>query len=233
MTHPLLLLPGLVCDRFVWAAQESALASEFDVRARHDFYAYDSIAAMAQAVLGSAPPRFHVAGHSMGGRVAFEIVRMAPARVASLIVLSTGTDPLQPGEAERRQALVAIANARGMAALAQAWLPTTVAPARLADAPFMAALTGMVCRATPEIFARQIHALIHRPDARPLLPRIACPTLVMVGGADTYSPPARHEEIAATVPGAELCIAEGAGHMLPLEAPTAVTAALGAWLGRR
>jgi len=233
MTHPLLLLPGLVCDRFIWAAQARALASEFDVRATPDFYDFDSIPAMAQSVLASAPSKFHLAGHSMGGRVAFEIARRAPERVASLIMLSTGADPLQPGESERRHALVAIADARGMEALASAWLPATVAPARLSDAPFMAALTQMVCRATPAIFARQIGALIHRPDARPLLPEIACPTLVMAGREDGYSPLANHRDIAAAIPGAELCAVEGAGHMLPVEAPDAVAAALRAWLASR
>ena len=198
-----------------------------------DFYAFDSITGMAQAVLDAAPARFHVAGHSMGGRVAFEIVRIAPERVASLIVLSTGTDPVQPGEPPRRQALVDIANTKGMKALADAWLPTTVAPARLADKPFMAALTEMVCRATPEIFARQIGALLHRPDARPHLGAIACPTLVMVGRQDSYSPLSVHQEIAAAIPGAELAVIENAGHMVMVEAPDAVTARLEDWMRRR
>jgi pimeloyl-ACP methyl ester carboxylesterase len=233
MTLPLFLLPGLVCDRFIWAAQEQALTPEFDVRVFPNFYTYDSIAGMARAVLATAPPRFHLAGHSMGGRVAFEIVRLAPERVASLIVLSTGIDPVQPGERARRQAFVDIANTKGMRALADAWLPTTVAPRRLADAPFMAVLTEMVCRATPEIFARQTAALLNRPDGRPRLGAIACRTLVVVGRQDSYSPLAVHEAIAAAIPGAELAVIEDAGHMVMVEAPEAVAACLRQWLRRQ
>lgn len=94
---------------------------------------------------------------------------------------------------------------------AEAWLPTTVAPARLADAPFMAGLTETVSRATPEIFARQIGALLNRPDHRPHLGAIACRTLVMVGRQNSYSPLAVHDEIAAAIPGAELAVIEDAG----------------------
>jgi pimeloyl-ACP methyl ester carboxylesterase len=111
---------------------------------------------------------------------------------------------------------------QGMAALADAWLPPMVAPHRRGDSALMAPLQAMVERMTPDIFSRQIHALLNRPDAATHLGGIGCPTLVMVGRQDEWSPPAQHEEIAALIPHANLHIIEDAGHMLPCEQPATV-----------
>src|SRR4051794_6153228 len=126
----LYLLPGLLCDRVTWARQLEGLAELAEVRVP-SFYGCDSIPTMAQSVLRDAPSRFSVAGHSMGARVALEIVRAAPGRVERLALLDTGTHPVGAGEAEKRQALVDLARRDGMAALAAAWLPPMVHP----DAP--------------------------------------------------------------------------------------------------
>jgi len=226
----LLLLPGLLCDAWVWLAQVEGLRDLCEVRAWPDFYGHDSLDGMARAVLDAAPGRVHVCGHSMGGRVAFEMVRAAPERIRSLVLLDTSTGPAAPEETGSRGELVDLARRDGMAAMAAKWLPPMVHPKRLADTPFMDALTEMVCRATPEIFAQQQHALLTRPDARPLLPEIACPTLVGCGADDAWSTLAQHKEIAAAIPGAQLVSIPDSGHMVSVEAPDALTAVLRDWM---
>lgn len=205
------------------------LSDSHEVRAPH-FFGYDSIPAMARAVLAMAPERFSLAGHSMGGRVAIEIVDRAPQRVARLALLDTGVHGVRPGEAEARQELVELAFSQGMEALAARWIPPMVAPDRAGDTALAEEITAMVCRATPLIFARQIRSLLTRPPAEAVLPGIACPVQVIVGGQDSWSPVLQHEEIVAAVPGAKLSVIEDCGHMAPLEQPEAVGEILAAWL---
>lgn len=226
----LLLLPGLLCDASVWAPQVEGLRDTCDVRPFPNFYGFDSLEGMARGVLDTAPDRFHVCGHSMGGRVAFEIYRLAPERVQSLMLFDTGTDAVQPGEREVRGALVELGRAEGMAAVAAKWLPPMIHPKRLNDKAFMAALTAMVCRATPEIFARQQRALLMRPDVGPMLGTIACPTLVGCGTDDAWSPFSVHQQIAAAIAGARLVSIPESGHMVSVEAPDALNAVLGEWM---
>ena len=226
----IIFLPGLLCDASVWTAQVETLRPVADVVVA-DFAAHDSITAMASAALGLREGPLVVVGHSMGARVALEMVRLAPGRVVRLALLDTGAHPRREGEEVPRQALVDLADTQGMAALADRWLPPMVHEARVDDTALMAPLRAMVLRATPEQHRRQIRALLDRPDARPLLPTIACPTLVMVGRQDRWSPLAQHEEIAAAIPGARLVVIEDSGHMSPVERPDRVTDALVEWLG--
>ena len=224
------LLPGLLCDGSVFAAQRAALRPHADV-AVADFSQQDSIPAMAEAALALRAGPIVVIGHSMGARVALEMMRRAPARIVRLALLDTGTHPRQPGEAERRQVLVDLADHEGMAALADRWLPPMVHEARVDEPGLMQPLKDMVMRASPAQHARQIRALLDRPDPRTLLPGIACPTLVMVGRQDRWSPLAQHEAIAAAIPGAVLVVIEDSGHMTPVERPRQVSDALLDWLG--
>ncbi|HEY0300904.1 MAG TPA: alpha/beta fold hydrolase [Rhizomicrobium sp.] len=223
------LLPGLLCDAAIWRSQVRMLSGSGDVRVPH-FFGYDSIPAMARAVLSMAPERFSLAGHSMGGRVAIEIVHQAPERVERLALLDTGVHAVRPAEAEARQELVELAFSQGMEALAARWIPPMIAPERAEDATLVEEITAMVCRATPLIFTRQIRALLARPPAMPVLPGIACPVQVIVGRQDGWSPVAQHEEIVAAVPGAKISVIEDCGHMAPLEQPKAVGDILAAWL---
>jgi pimeloyl-ACP methyl ester carboxylesterase len=225
----LYLLPGLLCDATVWAAQVAGLSDIADIRTP-DFLGHDSITGMAEWVLQGAPPRFAVAGHSMGARVALEIVRLAPERVTHLALLDTGTHTRAPGEADKRQVLVDLARSEGMAALADRWLPPMVHPDRLADARFMAGLRAMVERATPDIYAGQIKALLERPNAEAGLSAITCKVLIGVGRQDAWSPPSQHEAMARAIRHATYVVFEDSGHMAPLEAPDGVTAALRGWL---
>jgi pimeloyl-ACP methyl ester carboxylesterase len=233
MTAPtLVLLPGLLCDRDVWAPQIAALESDYEIVVP-DLWGYDSFDAMAEAALAEAPARFSLAGHSMGGRVALEIMRRAPERVERLALLSTGVHPVREAEVEPRLAQVALAEREGIEALVQEWLPPMLHPRHRDDPKLVGSIVSMWCRGTPEIFAKQIHAALHRRDLRPLLAGIRCPTLVIVGAEDTWSPPAQHNAIAAAIPNAELAIVPESGHMVTLEAPDRVNAELRRWLARQ
>src|SRR5205085_11589330 len=134
------------------------------------------------------------------GRVALEIMRTAPDRVERLALFDTGAAPASADEPEKRRELIELARSKGMAALAARWLPMIVHPDRLKQIEFVNALTEMICRATPEIYAAQVQALLTRPDYRPLLPSISCRTLVACGRDDLWSPLAQHQEIAAAIP---------------------------------
>jgi pimeloyl-ACP methyl ester carboxylesterase len=230
----LMLLPGLNCDAATWAPQVEALKTQ----ARCVIPAWglrDSLTAMAEQVLAEAPTeRFAVAGHSMGGRVALELMRLAPQRVERLALLSTGTQPLAAGEAGEkekagRMALLKIAQEQGMRAMAKQWARGMVHPERL-DTPLFEQVLDMLERGSADQFAAQINALLKRPDATPLLASITCPTLVLTGHEDTWSGPAQHEAMAAAIPHAKLVIVEHCGHMCTMEQPQALSAALAGWL---
>ena len=226
----IILLPGLLCDASTWAAQARALEPYADV-AVADFSRLDSIEAMARSALALVDGPIVAIGHSMGARVALEMIRLAPERIARLALIDTGIHPRREGEEASRQVLVDLAFAEGMEALADRWLPPMVHAERVSDRTLMEPLKAMVMRATPEQHRRQIRALLDRPDARTHLPRIACPTLVMVGRQDRWSPLAQHEEIAALIPDAELVVIEESGHMSLVEQPEQVSQALLRWLG--
>jgi pimeloyl-ACP methyl ester carboxylesterase len=231
----LLLLPGLLCDRASWDDVVRRLADVATCRVP-DYGDADTLAAMARRVLANAPDRFALAGHSMGARVAVEVLRLAPARVTHLALLDTGSAALPAGaagvdERARREALVALARREGMRALAHAWLPPMIPPERRDDAALVGAIVAMVERKTPQQFAAQVRALLARPDLAAFLPTVRVPTLVACGAEDGWSPLAQHEAIARLVPGARLVAIPGCGHMAPMERPDAVAAALRAWLG--
>lgn len=227
----LMLLPGLLCDDSVFAHQVENLADICDVRVP-DFRGYDSIEAMAQRVLDIAPEKFSVAGFSMGGRVAMQIMKLAPGRVERLCLFDTGAAPEPPDGAEKRQPLVDLAYKEGMEALALQWLPPMLGPKVRDDEAFKQPLIEMVCRSTPDVHEKQIKALVTRPDMRDLLPTIDCPVLIACGRDDAWTTPAVHEEMAKAIPDAELVVIDNAGHFLPVEQPKAFTDALRRWMTR-
>ncbi|WP_420138018.1 alpha/beta fold hydrolase [Sphingomonas sp.] len=228
-SEPLLLLPGLMCDSRIFQAQSAAFPQ---ARVIADSGKERSLGEMAEWVLAAAPPQFALLGHSMGARVALEVVRRAPERVQRLALVSTGVHPVAQGEAEKRHALRDLGRSQGVAALVDAWLPPMVAPDRVNDVALMTALRAMCTSAGLERYEAQAAALLARPEVEPLLPSIAVPTLVATGSEDRWSPPAQHQRIAAAIPQADLQIISGAGHMLPAEAPDALNAVVARWLAR-
>lgn len=225
----LLLLPGLICDASIYAPQ---LAAFPQAKAVDGYGLADTLEKMARVALEQAPDRFDLFGHSMGGRVALEVFRIAPERVRRIALVSTGVHPLQPGEREKREVLRKIGREEGAEALVDAWLPPMVAPGRLEDDALMAPLRSMCVNAGTQVFDAQIEALLGRPEQESLLSQIQCPALVMTGELDGWSSPAQHEKIAAAVPASQLVIVPGAGHMIMAEAPEAVNAAIANWLDR-
>lgn len=229
---PIVFLPGLLCDAAVWAPQMAALGRSATVAA---YGVADSIGAMAEIALAAAPPgRFALAGHSMGGRIALEVVRRAPERVERLALLDTGCHPLaagDAGEAERagRLKLLDLARRDGLRAMAAEWARGMLHPSRLGGTVFDAVL-DMFERRTAEVFDAQIRALLARPDAVPVLKTLRCPTLLLTGDHDAWSPPSAHRAMHEGVPGSRLVVVPDCGHMSTLERPDAVTAALADWL---
>jgi pimeloyl-ACP methyl ester carboxylesterase len=232
--EPLVLLPGLMCDQTVWQGQIDALSDAAECTCM-DWGHLDSLPAMAEHVLRLAPPRFSLAGHSMGGRVAFQVVRLAPERVTRLALFNTGADPkpaAAAGEEEerKRRALLQVAKGQGMRTMALQWLPGMMKPGGMANAELVETIVSMIARNTPQVYEAQMMALLNRPDARPGLAKIACPTLLLSAEGDSWSPPSRHEEMAKAIPNSRLVIIPDAGHMAPMEQPAAVAAAMREWL---
>jgi len=235
-TSTLLLLPGLLCDHAVWRHQQQALPEVQSLVI--DYGECDSIEAMARLALAQVrAPVFSIAGHSMGGRVALEVARLAPERVQRIALMDTGTDPIAEGaagerEVQGRMALLETARRDGMRAMGQVWARGMVHADRLAT-PLFDEILAMIERKTPDIFAAQLHALIHRPDARHVLAALpGATTLLLCGRDDGWSPLARHEDMHARVPGSTLAVIEHSGHMSTMEQPEAVTQALRTWLAR-
>ena len=233
-TRHLILVPGIMCDVTVWEHQARDLRDLADITIP-DHGSLDSLPAMAEAILKRAPERFALAGHSMGGRVAFEVFRQAPERVMGLALLDTAHAPRRAGpegeqEAAQRNRLLEKARKEGMRAMGAEWVQRMVHPDRLSDTALIDAILEMIARKTPDIFAAQIRALLERPAATALLPQIRCPTLVLCGREDSWSDLAGHEEMASLITQARLAAIEQCGHMSTMERPVEVTAALREWL---
>jgi len=229
-----LLLPGLACDDEVWKYQARQVCEVATVRVV-DYGPSDSLKRMAEAALRRAPDRFALAGHSMGGRVAFEIVRRVPQRVTGMALLDTAYRSFVPGEAGDRERaerlrLVDLARSQGMRAMARDWVRHMVHPSRLSDEPLIQSIIEMFGRKSAEIFDSQIKALLERPDATPVLSTIDCPTLVLCGREDSWSLPVTHKQIAARILRSRLVVIENCGHMAPMERPQQVSRALLCWL---
>jgi pimeloyl-ACP methyl ester carboxylesterase len=231
LTEPLLivLVPGLLTSPRLFAEQLPALWRLGPVTIAaitHD----DTMAAIAGRILATAPPRFALAGLSMGGYVAFEIARQAPDRLARLALLDTSARPDTPEQTERRRAQIALARGGRLGEVADQQFPLLLHPSRHGDPAARALVRLMADETGPEAFVRQQRAIIGRPDSRPGLAAIACPTLVLVGEDDVLTPPPLSSEIAAGVPGARLVVVPGSGHLSTLDQPERVTEALVAWL---
>jgi pimeloyl-ACP methyl ester carboxylesterase len=231
----LVLIPGLMCDQGVWSAQIEALRRlGIDCQvAQHGLC--DSLAGMAAAVLDAHPGPLAVVGHSMGGRVAFEIARLAGTRLRGAALLDTGYRPLAAGDAGERETegrlrLLEQAQTQGIGPMARSWLQSMVHPDRLADRALVDAIVTMFERRSVAQFEAQIRALLGRPDATSVLPRMSCPTLLLCGEQDAWATPAQHRDMAQLIRGSLFVTVPNCGHMSPLERPEAVNEALQSWL---
>ena len=231
MKQPLVLLPGLLCDAALWEPQLSDLADIADFFVA-DLTGQGTMKDMAAAVLRDAPwKEFALAGLSMGGYVAQEIVRQAPQRVKKLALLDTRSRPEEPLETERRHQFIKLAQSeRGFTPVTTRLLPFLLHPSRTKDAPLVKVISEMAERIGVEAYVRQQTAIIARPDFRPDLLKIRCPTLVLCGREDQLTPLSDSAFIAAAVPGAKLVVVEECGHMSTLERPKVVNKAMREWL---
>jgi pimeloyl-ACP methyl ester carboxylesterase len=226
--QPLLLLPGLLCDERLWRDQARDLA---DIAAPiiADLSLDDSVASMAARVLADAPPRFALAGLSMGGYVAFEILRQQPERVSRLALLDTSAAPDSPARAEQRRAGLRLLERGRFAGVTQQLLPTLVHPRHVHSA-VGAEVRAMAQRVGAQAYRRQQTAIAQRPDSRAVLASIAVPTLIVVGEDDVLTPPAAAEEIQRGIAGAVLARIPDCGHLPTMEDPPRTNRLLRQWL---
>jgi pimeloyl-ACP methyl ester carboxylesterase len=226
---PVVLIPGLLASARLFAAQIPELWRRGPVMVA-DHTREDSMGAIARSILASAPPRFALAGLSMGGYACFEILRQAPARVAKLALLDTAARADTPEATAMRRMQMAQASAGRLAEVVEAQFERTVHPARRSDPQLRATNRLMAADVGPEGFLRQQTAIMERPDSRPTLAAIGCPTLVLVGEQDELTPPERALEMAQGIRGAQLVTVPECGHLSTLERPLDVTRALLDWL---
>jgi pimeloyl-ACP methyl ester carboxylesterase len=227
-TH-LVLVPGLLCTGALWGPQIEALSDVAEITVA-DHTRHESMEAIARAILAQAPERFALAGLSMGGYISYEVVRQAPERVTKLALLDTGSRADTPERSAGRRELIATAEREGARKAMEVLLPVLVHPDRLSDRPLVEKILQMGEDTGLDAFKRQQTAIMGRPDNRPFLPSIKCPTLVLVGQEDALTPVELSQEIAAGIPGARLEIIPHCGHLSTLEQPEAVNRALRAWL---
>jgi pimeloyl-ACP methyl ester carboxylesterase len=228
-TMPILLVPGLVSSPRIFAPVVPALWRFGPVTVANHIRD-DNMGAIARRILSEAPPRFALAGHSMGGYIAFEIMRQAPERVARLALINTQARPDTAEATERRRGMMARAKSGDYRGVLDELFPGFVHPSRREDASLRQLVYDMGDDVGPEGFVRQQTAVISRPDSRPALAWIKCPTLVLSGDEDNTIPNALSVEMANGIPGAKLVILPQCGHLPQPEQPKATADALAEWL---
>lgn len=227
--RPAIFVPGLLCTAALYEPQIEALGKRLSIEVG-DHTRHDSMAGIAAHILSRAPDRFVLAGLSMGGYVAFEIMRQAGERVDALILLDTGPHADTPEQTKRRKELVALAQEEGIPPVVDKLLPMFLAEEHLADAQLTGTIRQMALDTGPEAFTRQQTAIMTRPDSVPTLGQIKCPTLVAVGGSDALTPPTLSETMAEGIAGAKLEVIPGSGHISTLEKPADTTRAIAGFL---
>jgi len=230
MFQPILMVPGLRCDAHLYQDVIARLGERI-APVVADVSRDDSITGMASRILAAAPPRFALAGLSMGGYVVLEIMRQAPERVTHLALLDTNARPDTEERKQGRRAEMALVAAGKSALVSRTALPGLLAAKHL-NGPIAEAVHDMAMRVGVETYFRQQEAIMGRVDSRPMLKDIGVPTLVGIGAEDKLIPLPLSEEMAEAIPGAELVVFPDAGHVPSMENPDAVAAAIGDWLAR-
>lgn len=231
----LVLVPGLMCDGTVWQPMLDRLDRAPQTVFIADHGMADTLPRMAEQILAATSGPLAVAGHSMGGRVAMELARLAPDRVERLAILGSGHRARPGGEAgeaetAKRMNFLRIAQTEGVGAMARVWVKEMVHPDRLRDEQLIGDIVTMFERKTAAQFAAQIHALLNRPDASDVLTCQQQPVWLICGAQDGWSNVAQHQAMADLLPHPELRIVEDAGHMFLMERPEAFTEVMSVWL---
>jgi pimeloyl-ACP methyl ester carboxylesterase len=230
-TETLVLVPGLNCTARLFGHQVEAFSAARRVHVA-DNRRDASLGGMARRILDDVPGRFALAGLSMGGYVAFEVLRRAPDRVARLALLDTTARPDTDEARIVRRRLIGLAETGRFADVHPVLWPRLVHPDRRGDRDLEDVVLGMMRETGADAFVRQERAIMDRPDSRPLLPGIEVPTLVLVGAADQITPPELAREMADAIEWSSLVVVEGSGHLTSIEQPERTTEALEAWLNR-
>jgi pimeloyl-ACP methyl ester carboxylesterase len=228
-TMPILLVPGLVSSPRIYSPVAPSLWRFGPVTVANHIRD-DSMGAIARRILAEAPPRFALAGHSMGGYIAFEIMRQAPQRVAKLALINTQARPDTPEATARRRSQIARAKAGDYRGVLDELFSGFVHPSRREDAALHQLVHDMGNDIGADAFVRQQTALISRPDSRPTLAWIKCPTLVLTGDEDNTIPNSLSVEMADGIHGAKLVMLSNCGHLPQPEQPQATAEALVEWL---
>jgi pimeloyl-ACP methyl ester carboxylesterase len=226
---PLLLVPGLNCSARLFGEQIPALWRLGPVTVA-DHTRDETMPAIAERILASSPPRFALIGLSMGGYIAFEMLRRAPGRVSRLALLDTSARADRPDQSALRDGRISLTLSGRYAQVCEEQFPLVVHPERRNDAVLRQLVLTMNAEVGPEAYVRQQRAIKGRPDSRPGLAAIRCPTVVLVGDSDASTPPDLAREIAAGIPGSHLVVIPQCGHLSTLERPEAVNQALTDWL---
>lgn len=229
---PIVFASGQLLTEDVWAPQAVALGDERDL-VFADHTADETIALMARRLLTDAPPRFHLLSHAMGGFTAFEVMRQAPERVLSLVLIATLAPNDGPAQTERRQGYIRLVEAGRFADVVEERIPILVHPARREDGPLLNVVRRMAADTGAETFLRQQRAIMTRADSRPSLAAITCPTLVIRGEQDGITTPAHQDEIVGSIGGARFEAIPDCGHLPTLEKPVTTNRLLRAWLSDR
>lgn len=227
--QPLLLLPGLLCDRALWESQIKSLKGLADCQVM-DTTKQDRIDALARDVLVKAPKQFALAGLSMGGYVALEIMRQAPERVLRLCLLDTSARPDTDEQKQKRRLLLAMSQSGQFKGVTPRLLPLLIHPDRLEDKDLTHIIMTMAERVGREAFHNQQTAILNRIDSRPSLKNVRCPVQLIVGAQDALTPPDIMREIKEGIPGSRINVVENCGHLSALEKPDEVSALMRQWL---
>ena len=226
---PLVLIPGLACTADLFEGQIAALERERDVIIG-DHMHHDTMPEIATHILVNAPERFALAGLSMGGYIALEIMRQAPERVSRLALMDTSARADTPDKTELRLEALELAAAGKFMAVCHSTLDLSIATSRHGDAALKAAIIDMAIETGPDVWAQQTRAIIGRKDSVPLLGSINCPTMVVVGDEDQLTPPDLAREMADGIKDARLEVIADCGHMSTMEKPDQLTGLLQGWL---
>lgn len=226
---PLLLLPGLLCDEALFQNQIKSLKAMADCRVM-DTTKHDRIDALARAVLTVAPPQFALAGLSMGGYVALEIMRQAPDRVLKLCLFDTSARPDTDEQRAKRRLLLAMSKSGQFKGVTPRLLPMLIHPDHMQDKELTHIIMTMAERVGREAFHNQQTAILNRIDSRPFLRNIKCPVQLIVGAQDALTPPEIMREIQDGIPGSRVNVLDHCGHLSVLEKPEEVNALMRGWL---